>query len=164
MLFSISKEFKVRFFARHCILKFEIFCYKFWNKQNSDDVHWNVWTKVVRPKKYFRKLNYRYEILNQLYFGPSFVFWRTALGHFSQCFCFLIFCLWLTMVTDIFTLFSNLFFSPRGKMTKCEVNSHLVKAWKPINAFLLSSSISTSDIRTIFLPAPVPLSRIKLAE
>ena len=93
----------MRFFARHCILKFEIFCYKFWNKQNSDDVHWNVWTKVVRPKKYFRKLNYRYEILNQLYFGPSFVFWRTALGHFSQRFCFLIFCLWLTMVTDIFT-------------------------------------------------------------
>ena len=88
---------------RHCILKFEIFCDKFWNKQNSDDVHWNVWTKVVLPKKYFRKLNYRYKILNQLYFGPSFVFWRTALGHFSQCFCFLIFCLWLTMVTDIFT-------------------------------------------------------------
>ena len=81
----------MRFFARHCILKFEIFCYKFWNKQNSDDVHWNVWTKVVRPKKCFRKLNYRYEILNQLYFRPSFVFWRTALGHFSRCFffCFL---------------------------------------------------------------------------
>ena len=63
---------------------FEIFCYKFWNKKNSDDVHWNVWTKVVRPKKYFQKKNYKYGILNHLYFGPSFVVWGTALGRFSQ--------------------------------------------------------------------------------
>ena len=34
-----------------------------------------------------------------------------------------------------------------------------VKAWKPINAFLLSSLISTSDNRTIFLPALVPIKR-----
>ena len=82
---------------------FEIFCYKFWNKQNSDDVHWNVWTKVVHPKKMFRKKNYKYEIFNHLYFGPSFVFWRTALGSFSQCVFFSIFRPWSTMVTDIFT-------------------------------------------------------------
>ena len=52
--------------------------------KNSDDVHWNVWTKVVRPKKYFQKKNYKYGILNHLYFGPSFVVWGTALGRFSQ--------------------------------------------------------------------------------
>ena len=61
-----------------------------------------MWTKVVRPKKYFQKQNYKYEILNHLYFGPSFVFWRTALGRFSQC-VFLIFRPWSTMVTEIFT-------------------------------------------------------------
>ena len=55
-------------------------------KKSSDDVHWNVWTKVVRPKKYFQKKNYKYKILNNLYFGPSFVFWEFALGCFSQCF------------------------------------------------------------------------------
>ena len=54
----------------------------------TDDVHWNVRTKVVRPKKYLRKKNYKYEILNHLYFGPSFVFWGTALGRFTQCFFF----------------------------------------------------------------------------
>ena len=47
-----------------------------------------MWTKVVRPKKYFQKKNYKYEILNHLYFGPSFNFCGTALGHFSQCFFF----------------------------------------------------------------------------
>ena len=36
-------------------------------------------------KNIFKK---RYEILNRLYFGPSFNFWGTALGRFSQCFCF----------------------------------------------------------------------------
>ena len=70
--------------------------------KNSDDVPWKVWTKVVRPKKYFQKKNYKKEILNHLYFGPSFVFWRTALGRFSQC-VFLIFRPWSTMVTEIFT-------------------------------------------------------------
>ena len=28
----------------------------------------------------------KYEILNHLYFSPNFVFWRVALGRFSQCF------------------------------------------------------------------------------
>ena len=69
---------------------FEIFCYKFWNNKNSDDVHRNVWNKVVRLRQYFQKKNYRYEILNHLYFGPSFVFWVPALGRFSQCFFFII--------------------------------------------------------------------------
>ena len=36
-------------------------------------------------KNIFKK---RYEILNRLYFGPSFNFWGTALGRFSQCFFF----------------------------------------------------------------------------
>ena len=66
--------------------------------KNSDDVHW----KVVRPKKYFQKKNYKYQILNDLYFGPSFFFGGTALGRFSLCF-FLIFRPWSTMVTKIFT-------------------------------------------------------------
>ena len=39
-----------------------------------------------------------------------------------------------------------------------------MKERKRIKAFLLSSSIPTSDIRTIFLPAPVPLLTIKLVE
>ena len=62
------------------LVGFEIFYYKFWNKKNSDDVHWNVWTKVVLPKKYFQKKNYKYENLNHLYFGPSFVFCGVALA------------------------------------------------------------------------------------
>ena len=57
-------------------------------KKNSDDVHWNVWTKAVRLRYYFQKKNYKYEILNHLYFGPSFVIRGTALGHFSWCFFF----------------------------------------------------------------------------
>ena len=56
----------------------------------------------VGLKKYFQKKNCKYEILNHLYFGPSFVFWGTALGRFSQSFFFL-FRPWSTMVTDIFT-------------------------------------------------------------
>ena len=43
---------------------------------------------LVRPKKHFQKKNYKYDILNHLYFGPSFVFWGTALRRFSQCFFF----------------------------------------------------------------------------
>ena len=35
----------------------------------------------------FSKKKSKYEILNHLYFGPSFIFWGTALGRFSQC-CF----------------------------------------------------------------------------
>ena len=56
---------------------FEIFCYKFWNNK-TDDVHWNLW------KYYFQKKNYKYEILNHLYFGPSLIFCGTALGCFSS--------------------------------------------------------------------------------
>ena len=54
------------------------------------------------PKKYFQKKNYKQEILNHLYFGPSFDFWGITLGRFSQCF-FKIFCPWSIMVADIFT-------------------------------------------------------------
>ena len=43
-----------------------------------------MWTKVVYPKNYFQKKNYKYEILNHLYFGPSFVFSGIALGRYSQ--------------------------------------------------------------------------------
>ena len=61
--------------------------------------------KFVCPKKYFQKSNFKYEILNHLYFGPNFFFWGTALGHFSQCF----FCFFsnfrrrLAMAAEIFT-------------------------------------------------------------
>ena len=44
-----------------------------------------------------KKKNYKYELLNHLYFGPSFVFRRTALG------CFFIFHRRSTMVANIFT-------------------------------------------------------------
>ena len=46
-----------------------------------------MWTKVVRPKKYFQKKN-----LNQIWDFESFVFWSkfrfwgVGLGRFSQCF------------------------------------------------------------------------------
>ena len=56
----------------------------------------------VGLKKYFQKKNCKYEILNHLYFGPSFVFWGTALGRFSQWF-FLIFRHRPITVADIFT-------------------------------------------------------------
>ena len=42
----------------------------------------------VCSKTYFQKKNYKYEILNHLYFGPNFVFWGIVLGRFSQCFFF----------------------------------------------------------------------------
>ena len=38
--------------------------------------------KLYARNNIFRKKNYKYEILNHLYFGPGFVFWRAALGHF----------------------------------------------------------------------------------
>ena len=44
--------------------------------------------KLYAQNNIFIKKNYEYEILNHLYFGPNFVFWRIALGRFSQCFFF----------------------------------------------------------------------------
>ena len=44
--------------------------------------------KLLARNNISKKGNYKYEILNHLYFGPSFAFWRTALGRFSQCFFF----------------------------------------------------------------------------
>ena len=41
-------------------------------------------TKIIFSKK--KKKNSKYEILNQLYFGPNFDFQGTALGHFSRIF------------------------------------------------------------------------------
>ena len=58
--------------------------------------------KLLARNNISKKGNYKYEILNHLYFGPSFAFWRTALGRFSQCF-FLIFRRRSTMVANIFT-------------------------------------------------------------
>ena len=61
--------------------------------------------KLFARNNIFKNGNYKYEkyeILNHLYFGPSFVFWRTALGRFIQYF-FLIFCRWSAMVANIFT-------------------------------------------------------------
>ena len=40
------------------------------------------------PAIIFSKKNSKYEILNHLYFGPSFLFCGTALGRFSQCWIF----------------------------------------------------------------------------
>ena len=44
--------------------------------------------KIVCPKIFFQKNNFKYEILNHLYFGPNFFFGETALGRFSQVFFF----------------------------------------------------------------------------
>ena len=44
--------------------------------------------KIVCPKKKFQKNNFKYEILNHLYFSPNLFFVGTALGRFSQFFFF----------------------------------------------------------------------------
>ena len=81
----------VRFFERNCIVKWVIFfgrfcwLWHFLDKLNSEYVHWNV---LHARKNVFKKANFKYEILNHLYFGSNFVFWWTALGRFSQCFAF----------------------------------------------------------------------------
>ena len=49
-----------------------------------------------------KKKNCKYEILNHLYFAPSFNFCGTALESFCQCF-FFIFCRLSTMLADVFT-------------------------------------------------------------
>ena len=54
--------------------------------------------KLYTRNHIFRKSNYKYEILNHLYFGSSFVFWRAALGQFRRC----IFRRRSTMVAKIF--------------------------------------------------------------
>ena len=87
-VFWVKLYYKMSDLLLLVFIGFEIFCCKFWNNKNSDDVNRNVWNKVVRPKQYFRKKNYKYEILNHLHFGKSFVLWRPALGRFSQCFFF----------------------------------------------------------------------------
>ena len=61
------------------------------------------WLKLYARNNIFKKRNYKYEILNHLHFGPSFIFWRTALGRFSQYCFFLIFRCQSTMVTNIST-------------------------------------------------------------
>ena len=43
--------------------------------------------KLFARNNIFKRGNYKYEILNNLYFGPSFVFSRTTSGRFSQCVC-----------------------------------------------------------------------------
>ena len=50
----------------------------------------------------FQKKTSKHDILNNIYFGPNFVIFGTALRCFSQCF-FLIFCRWLTIMANIFT-------------------------------------------------------------
>ena len=42
--------------------------------------------KLYARNSISKKNNYKYEILNHLYFGLSFVLWGIALGHFSQSF------------------------------------------------------------------------------
>ena len=71
--------------------------------------------KLFARNNIFKRGNYKYEILNNLYFGPSFVFSRTTSGRFSQCVCvcvcvlcvcvcvFLIFLRRSTMAGNIFT-------------------------------------------------------------
>ena len=53
----------------------------------------------------FPKKNLKYEFLNNLYFGPKFIFYGHLLG-FLASFCFVVFCRWSTMVPNIFTQLS----------------------------------------------------------
>ena len=64
----------VIFFASFCWL-WDFFAGKSEIKKNSDDVYWNVWTimkKLYVRNNIFKKWNFKYEILNHLYFGPNF--------------------------------------------------------------------------------------------
>ena len=90
----------VRFFERNCIVKWVIFFASFcwlWDfllenlklKKNSGDVYWNVWTNIktlYARNNIFKKRIPNMRFLNNLCFGPSFVFQGTVLGGFSQCF------------------------------------------------------------------------------
>ena len=67
-------------------IDFEIFCYKFWSKKTLMMFIGTCGLKLYARKNILRKRNYKHEILNHLYFGPSFVFWRAVLRRFSQCF------------------------------------------------------------------------------
>ena len=58
--------------------------------------------KLQARNNIFKKGNYKYEILNHLYFGPSFVFGGLLQGVLASVF-FFIFCRWSTMVANIFT-------------------------------------------------------------
>ena len=95
----------MRFFEWNCIVKSVIFFAGFYWL-------WDFLLQILEWKKlimstglveiiFSKKKSYKYQILNHLYFGPSFVFRGTALGRFSQCF-FLIFCRRSTMVSDVF--------------------------------------------------------------
>ena len=79
-----------------CVIFFASFCW-FWDfllenlklKKNSDGIHWNVWTnmKPLYARNNIFKKRIPIMIFSiHLYFGPNFVFLRTALGFFRQCF------------------------------------------------------------------------------
>ena len=53
-------------------------------KKHSNDVHWKCVDKYI-VIKYFLKKNFKYEILNDLYFCPNFVNFGPAFVSFSQC-------------------------------------------------------------------------------
>ena len=56
-----------------------------WNKKNSDDVHWNVWTKVVLEISFSKKELQIWDF-ELFIFWSKFLFLGNALGRFSQCF------------------------------------------------------------------------------
>ena len=106
----------VRFFERNCIVKWVIFFASFcwlWDfllenlklKRNSDDVRGNFSTNI--KKLYAQNNIFKKRIPNMtfwiIYILVQISFLGTALGRLSQCFFFLIFRRWPTMVTDIFT-------------------------------------------------------------
>ena len=80
----------VRFFERNCIVKWVIFfgsfCWLWDFLLNNLKLWWcplervDEYTKVVCSKKYFQKNAFKYEILNNLYFGPIFYFLGTDLS------------------------------------------------------------------------------------
>ena len=106
----------VKLFEQNCIVKWVTFFASFcclWDfmlrnlklKKTPDVVHRNGWMdikKLYARNNIFKKRIPKYKTLNRLYFGPNFIFWRSALGCFSQCF-FLTFCRRPNMVADIFT-------------------------------------------------------------
>ena len=94
----------VVFFASFCWL-WDFLLENLKLKRNSDDVRGNVSTNI--KKLYAQNNIFKKRIPNMtfwiIYILVQISFLGTALGRLSQCFFFLIFRRWPTMVTDIFT-------------------------------------------------------------
>ena len=98
------------------------------------------------PAIIFSKKNSKYEILNHLYFGPSFLFCGTALGRFSQC--------WIFHLSSLANHFGRYLYAPPpnhrkafyGTAEKCKTTNKLFIHVKPFVLLWKSTSFSLRKI------------------